>query len=177
MLRGHGRALPSLQSANLVKIRDNNKIIHYFCRNKTNLHMPTRIECPAPGDLPQAARRVLVAIGGRRAVALVGAMGAGKTTLVSQICRELGAVDEASSPTFSIVNEYEVPGSLPVYHFDFYRLESPQEALDMGVEDYFDSGALCLMEWPDRIGDLLPDDCATVEIEELPDGSRVFTVS
>ena len=75
------------------------------------------------------------------------------------------------------MNEYEVPGSLPVYHFDFYRLESPQEALDMGVEDYFDSGALCLMEWPDRIGDLLPDDCATVEIEELPDGSRVFTVS
>lgn len=138
--------------------------------------MTTTIDCATPEALPEAARKVLRALGDHRKVALVGAMGAGKTTLVAAICRELQAEDEASSPTFSIVNEYGIEGQLPVYHFDFYRLESPQEALDMGVEDYFDSGALCLMEWPDRIEPLLPDDTATVTIEELEDGSRRITV-
>ena len=138
--------------------------------------MPTRIECPAPGDLPQAARRVLAAIGGRRAVALVGAMGAGKTTLVSQICRELGAVDEASSPTFSIVNEYEVPGSLPVYHFDFYRIDDSRGVADIGIYDYLDSGSWCLLEWPQVAVDFLPADTVVVRIEVLPDGERVLTV-
>ena len=138
--------------------------------------MSTTIKCSSVADLPEAARRVLKALGDSRIVALEGGMGAGKTTLTGAICRELGAVDEVSSPTFAIVNEYEVPGGLPVYHFDFYRIESPQEALDMGVEDYFDSGSLCLVEWPDRIGSLMPEEAATVRIEENEDGSRVITV-
>ncbi len=138
--------------------------------------MSTTIECRSVADLPEAARRVLKALGDSRIVALEGGMGAGKTTLTGAICRELGAADEVSSPTFAIVNEYEVPGGLPVYHFDFYRIESPQEALDMGVEDYFDSGSLCLVEWPDRLGTLMPEEAATVRIEENEDGSRVITV-
>lgn len=123
-------------------------------------------------ELPQAAEAFLKAIGNDRVFAFEGDMGAGKTTFIAEVCRRLGADDDSGSPTFSIVNEYEAADGLPIYHFDFYRLESPQEALDMGAEDYFYSGHLCLIEWPDRIGDLLPPETVTVKITELPDGRR-----
>lgn len=102
----------------------------------------------------------------------IGEMGAGKTTLVKQICENLGVIDQVSSPTFSIVNEYLTSKDETVYHFDFYRLEDIEEAFNIGAEDYFFSGNLCLIEWPQIIADLLPDEYMTVEIEELLTGER-----
>lgn len=125
------------------------------------------------GDLPRVAAEFLAAIGDRRIVALRGKMGAGKTTLVAELMRQLRMDDEASSPTFAIANEYHSSETgQTVYHFDFYRLESSAEAYDIGIEDYWDSGNLCLMEWTENIEDILPDETLFVDIEELPDGSR-----
>ncbi len=125
------------------------------------------------GDLPRAAAEFLAAIGDRRIVALRGKMGAGKTTLVAELMRQLRMDDEASSPTFAIANEYHSSETgQTVYHFDFYRLESSAEAYDIGIEDYWDSGNLCLMEWTENIEDILADETLFVDIEELPDGSR-----
>lgn len=123
-------------------------------------------------NLPSASKTFIDAIGGHRVFAFVGDMGAGKTTFISEVCRLLGADDDSGSPTFSIVNEYLDKSGKPIYHFDFYRLEYPEEALDIGVEDYFYSGHLCLIEWPDRIGSLLPEEAVTVNISENPDGTR-----
>ena len=124
-------------------------------------------------DLPRAAAEFLAAIGDRRIVALRGKMGAGKTTLVAELMRQLRMDDEASSPTFAIANEYHSSETgQTVYHFDFYRLESSAEAYDIGIEDYWDSGNLCLMEWTENIEEILPDETLFVDIEELPDGSR-----
>ena len=125
------------------------------------------------GDLSRAAAEFLAEIGNRRIVALRGKMGAGKTTLVAELMRQLKMDDEASSPTFAIANEYHSSETgQTVYHFDFYRLESSAEAYDIGIEDYWDSGNLCLMEWTENIEDILPDETLFVDIEELPDGSR-----
>lgn len=124
-------------------------------------------------DLPRAAGQLLEAIGERRIVALRGKMGAGKTTLVAEMMRQLKMDHEASSPTFAIANEYHSSETgKTVYHFDFYRLESPAEAYDIGIEDYWDSGNLCLMEWTENIEDILPDDTLFVEIEEMADHTR-----
>lgn len=122
----------------------------------------------------EAARQFLDAIGNRRVVAFYGGMGAGKTTFVKAICHELGVTDDiVTSPTFAIVNEYE--GSCgPIYHFDFYRVKSLSEARDMGCDDYFYSGNLCLIEWPELVEPLLPEDAVGVTIEEQPDGSRTL---
>ncbi|MDE5996721.1 MAG: tRNA (adenosine(37)-N6)-threonylcarbamoyltransferase complex ATPase subunit type 1 TsaE [Muribaculaceae bacterium] len=128
-------------------------------------------------DLPQAAAELLEEIGERRIVALRGKMGAGKTTLVAEMMRQLKMDDEASSPTFAIANEYHSSETgQTVYHFDFYRLDSSAEAFDIGIEDYWDSGNLCLMEWTENIEDILPDDTLFVDIEEQEDGSRVIRV-
>lgn len=94
-----------------------------------------------------------------------GEMGAGKTTLIKAICRELQCVEEANSPTFSIVNEYLSGQGEPVYHFDFYRIEDPEEAMDFGVEEYWDSGHLCLVEWPERVSSILPQAVTVIRIE------------
>lgn len=128
-------------------------------------------------DIDDAARQLLEAIGEQRVVALSGKMGAGKTTLTSAMMRVLGMDDEASSPTFAIVNEYHSSKTgQTVYHFDFYRLESPAEALEIGIEDYWESGSLCIMEWTENIEAILPDDTLTVEIRELDDHSREITI-
>jgi tRNA threonylcarbamoyladenosine biosynthesis protein TsaE len=103
-------------------------------------------------------------------------MGAGKTTLISAIVSELGSKDKASSPTFSIVNEYKIPDGM-LYHFDFYRLKNQVEAMDMGVEDYFYSGAWNLIEWPEKIMDLLPDNITVIELSILDDNSRLLKLS
>ena len=125
--------------------------------------------------IPQAASKFLDAIGDRRVVAFYGGMGAGKTTFIKAICHELGVTDDVvTSPTFAIVNEYEGTSGA-IYHFDFYRVKSLSEARDMGCDDYFYSGNLCLIEWPELVEPLLPDDAVCVTIEELPDGSRSLT--
>ena len=130
-------------------------------------------------QLSAAARQFIGIMGDNTVFAFYGAMGAGKTTFIRALAEALGVdPDEANSPSFSIINEYrsETTAEL-IYHFDLYRLESAEEAYDIGVEDYFDSGALCLLEWPERIEDILPDDTVAVKIEEQPDGSRLLTIS
>ncbi|GGG98031.1 tRNA (adenosine(37)-N6)-threonylcarbamoyltransferase complex ATPase subunit type 1 TsaE [Polaribacter pacificus] len=101
-----------------------------------------------------------------------GAMGVGKTTLIKELCKELGIQDVANSPTFSLVNEYRTKADELVYHFDFYRIEDETEAYDMGIEEYFYSNAWCFVEWPEHIENLLPLDAAEVHIEMLENGLR-----
>ena len=124
-------------------------------------------------DLPRAAEEFLEAIKGHSLVAFYAPMGAGKTTFTTAVCKALGVQEDAvSSPTFAIVNEYRAASGKPVFHFDFYRIERPEEALDIGLYDYLDSGYLCLMEWPENIEDLLPEETLKVHISVQPDGSR-----
>lgn len=123
-------------------------------------------------NIAESAKKFIDEIGKNRIILFEGEMGAGKTTFISEICRILGANDDFGSPTFSIVNEYVDGKGDSIYHFDFYRIESPQEALDIGAEEYFYSGNLCLIEWPDRLGNLIPEDALTAEIKVEPDGKR-----
>ena len=101
-------------------------------------------------------------------------MGTGKTTFIAELCRQLGADDDFGSPTFSLVNEYRDSKGAPIYHFDLYRIESPEEVLDMGAEEYFNSGFLCLVEWPDRLGNLEPEGARFVRITVNSDRSRTI---
>lgn len=103
-------------------------------------------------------------------------MGAGKTTFIKAICEELGVEDVITSPTFAIVNEYTDGEGAPVYHFDFYRIKKMEEVYDMGADDYFYSGNLCFMEWPELIEEALPEDVVKVTITPQPDGSREVVV-
>lgn len=109
-------------------------------------------------------------------VLLKGQMGTGKTTLVSNLLEKMGSEDPVSSPTFSLVNEYLTHSGKTIYHFDFYRINSEEEAMDIGVEEYFDSGAICLIEWPSMIPNLLPEKYLEVNIELTDDYSRIFNV-
>ena len=123
----------------------------------------------------EAAREFVSQIGDRRVFAFYGKMGAGKTTFVKAICEELGVEDVITSPTFAIVNEYEVKlKSQSIFHFDFYRIKKLEEVYDMGYEDYFYSGALCFIEWPELIEEVLPEDAVKVSITEKEDGSRAI---
>lgn len=133
------------------------------------------IKIPSLEALPHAAAEFINAIGGRTVFAFRAPMGAGKTTFISEVCRQLGVSDAANSPSFAIINEYlsDTTGEL-IYHFDCYRLESESEAEEIGAEDYFYSGRLCFVEWPERIEGLLPDDAVEVAIEVNPDGSRTL---
>lgn len=99
-------------------------------------------------------------------IAFYGAMGAGKTTLIKNLCHRMGVTDEVNSPTFAIVNEYITDEGEPVYHFDFYRIKKLEEAFDIGYDDYFYSGNLCLIEWPELIETLLPEHYIRVEIQQ-----------
>lgn len=114
----------------------------------------------------------------QRVVAFYGSMGAGKTTFIRALCEELGVTDVVTSPTFAIVNEYEVNRAekFSIFHFDFYRIKRLEEVYDMGYEDYFYGSSLCLIEWPELIEELLPDDCLRVTIRVLDDGSREISV-
>lgn len=128
-------------------------------------------------DIGNAASQFLAALGDRKHIAFRAGMGAGKTTFISALCAEMGIGDEVTSPTFSIVNEYHVDNggcAGTVYHFDFYRIETPEETLDLGLDDYFDSGRLCLMEWPENVEFFLPDDTVDVYIEVDNDGVRTI---
>lgn len=124
-------------------------------------------------DLGRAAQAFLEAIREHTLVAFYAPMGAGKTTFTTAVCKELGVEEDAiSSPTFAIVNEYRGRQRKPIFHFDFYRIDKPAEALDIGLYDYLDSGELCLMEWPENIEGLLPEETLKVNISVQPDGSR-----
>lgn len=124
----------------------------------------------------ETAREFINNMGERTVFAFYGSMGAGKTTFVKAVCEELGVKDVVNSPTFAIINEYEVEGMAPIFHFDFYRINRPEEAFDFGYEDYFYSGSICFIEWPEKIEALLPENCVKVTIEEQPDGSRKIEV-
>lgn len=138
--------------------------------------MKHQIQIAGLQDLERAAREFLQLLGGRTLVAFYAPMGAGKTTFTTAVCKELGVEEDAiSSPTFAIVNEYRGKGVRPVFHFDFYRIESPSEALDIGLYDYLDSGELCLMEWPENVEGLLPEETLRVQISVQPDGSRLLS--
>ncbi|CAH0994117.1 hypothetical protein EMA8858_00224 [Emticicia aquatica] len=119
-------------------------------------------------QLSEVARQVIAAAGTKNIWIFEGEMGAGKTTLIKAICRELGVKGNIQSPTFSIVNEYLTDKGKTIYHFDFYRLKKEEEALDFGVEEYFDSGNICLLEWAGKIESILPDDFfkITINLEE-----------
>lgn len=139
--------------------------------------MNRTITIASEADLERAAGEFVSLMGDETVYAFNGPMGAGKTTFIRALVRALGVNDdEASSPSFSIINEYRSDTTAElIYHFDLYRLESVEEALEIGVEDYFDSGALCLLEWPERIEALLPDDTVIVDIAVNPDESRTLT--
>lgn len=138
--------------------------------------MEYRINIPDLQSIDAAAREFLQAIEGHKLIAFYAPMGAGKTTFTTALCRALGVKEDAvSSPTFAIVNEYRAADGEPVFHFDFYRIERIEEALDLGFYDYIDSGCLCIMEWPENIEDIIPDDTLKVRINVNPDQSRTLT--
>ncbi len=116
-------------------------------------------------DLSQVAKDIIELTKKVKIAAFYGPMGAGKTTLIKRICRLLGVRDEVNSPTFALVNEYKDADGKPIYHFDFYRIKKLEEVFDIGYEDYFYSGHVCLLEWPQMIDDLMPDEFVKVEIK------------
>ena len=125
-------------------------------------------------DINEAAKTFVENMGDSKVFAFYGKMGAGKTTFIKAICEELGVDDVITSPTFAIVNEYQsATTGDSIYHFDFYRIKKLEEVYDMGYEDYFYSGSLCFLEWPELIDDLLPEDATKVTIEATDDGGRV----
>ena len=123
-------------------------------------------------ELPDAAEEIIRSLGGRTIVAFRGEMGAGKTTLIREIAAELGAKDTVTSPTFAIINQYAAAEGRTLYHFDFYRIDRLEEAYDFGYEEYFDSGDLCLVEWPEKIEPLLPENTMNVRITALSEQER-----
>ena len=137
--------------------------------------MKQEITIKDTADLDRAAKEFLQKIGDRTLVAFFAPMGAGKTTFTSAICRVLGVKDPVCSPTFTIVNEYQKADGQPMYHFDFYRITKLSEAIGIGLYDYLDSGCLCIMEWPENITELLPEDTLRVSISVNTDQSRTLS--
>ncbi len=127
-------------------------------------------------ELPLVADAILQSLDGRTIVAFYGQMGAGKTTLIREIVALLGSSDVVTSPTFALVNQYSTAEGEPVYHFDFYRINRLEEAFDLGYEEYFYSGDLCLIEWSEKIGELLPEEVMTVTIHVNSESSRTFEI-
>lgn len=125
-------------------------------------------------DLDEVAKALIEAFQKPRVVLFYGEMGAGKTTFIKAICKALGVTDEVQSPTFALVNEYFDNDQHPVYHFDFYRINSEEEALDIGLYEYLDSGRWCFLEWPEKIASLLPNDVVKVYLEEKIEGRDIL---
>ena len=134
-----------------------------------------RIEIDSLSELERVAEEILSLIGERRVVLLRGGMGAGKTTLVSRIASKLGTEDTVTSPTFALVNQYEGREGT-IYHFDFYRINRVEEVFDLGYEEYFYSGELCFVEWPEMVEGLLPEDAMEVRITVGDDDKRIFEI-
>ena len=139
------------------------------------------IEIPIPNleAIDDAAHKFMTEMGDLTVYAFYGEMGAGKTTFINALCKQLGVeTDTTNSPSFAIINEYRSDTTAElIYHFDCYRLEKEEEAVDLGAEDYFDSGALCFIEWPERIDGLLPDDTVRVDITVNDDESRTLRMT
>lgn len=133
------------------------------------------ISIPSLDKIADAAQEFVAQMGNRRVFAFHGGMGAGKTTFIKAICQHLGVKDAVTSPTFAIVNEYGSDIG-PIYHFDFYRIKNLDEVMDLGFEDYAYSGNLCLMEWPELIEELLPEDTTNVHIAETENGMRIVSI-
>ncbi|MBS1486676.1 MAG: tRNA (adenosine(37)-N6)-threonylcarbamoyltransferase complex ATPase subunit type 1 TsaE [Bacteroidetes bacterium] len=125
-------------------------------------------------EIASVAKTLLTECGVRQVWTLQGAMGSGKTTLVKAIMHELGAKENVTSPTFSLINEYQTKNGEPVYHFDFYRLNNEMEAFDIGTDEYFDSGHLCLIEWPEKIPMLIPPFHFNVSISLVDEQTRTL---
>jgi tRNA threonylcarbamoyladenosine biosynthesis protein TsaE len=137
--------------------------------------MTHQIHIPNTQSLPQAAAAFLQTIGNAKLLAFYGAMGVGKTTFVKALCETMGVQDVVNSPTFAIVNEYTDAQGEAVYHFDFYRIKKQAELFDLGFDNYLDSGCFCLMEWPELVEELLPDETLRIHLVEQADGSRLLT--
>ena len=133
--------------------------------------MEIRIE--SLDKIHEAAKDFIAAMNSGSVYAFYGKMGAGKTTFIKAVCEELGVDDVVTSPTFAIINEYRAENDALIYHFDFYRIKKLEEVYDMGYEDYFYSGAICFIEWPELIEELLPEDAIKVSITEQKDGSQI----
>lgn len=127
-------------------------------------------------ELPCAAAEIIKELDRHPVVAFFGAMGAGKTTLIREIAAQMGVVDNVTSPTFALVNQYETEDRQVMYHFDFYRINRLEEAYDLGYEEYFYSGNVCLVEWPEKIEELLPEDALIVMIEIVDENERLITI-
>jgi tRNA threonylcarbamoyladenosine biosynthesis protein TsaE len=127
-------------------------------------------------ELPKAALALINFCNRDNVITFHGSMGAGKTTFIKAFCKALGVTDNVSSPTFSIVNEYETIEGKKIFHFDFYRIKNLHEAFDMGFENYLYSDNLCLIEWPEKITELLPEHYVKVQIEEVAEGNRMITI-
>ena len=136
--------------------------LFYFCNMNQNYNLH---------QLPEITSEIIKSVE-NKILLFYGQMGVGKTTLIKEICRQLGVLDNISSPTFSLVNEYQTSTQEIIYHFDFYRIDDEEEALDMGIEDYFESQNWCLIEWPENIENLLPLDAVEIHLTLLDDGQR-----
>lgn len=123
-------------------------------------------------EIPAVAKQLLKRYPDNRVFAFRGEMGAGKTTFIKALCRELGSTDSLSSPTFSIVNEYQSDSGDPIYHIDLYRVETLQEALDLGLTEYLDSGYYSFIEWPQVAEELMPNDAMLLDLIFMPDQTR-----
>ncbi len=126
-------------------------------------------------DLNRIAKRLISEFPDERVFAFYGKMGAGKTTFIQSVCKALGSVDTVTSPTFALINEYKTGDRQTVFHFDFYRIKNMEEVFDLGYEDYLYSGSYCLIEWPEQIEPLLPENIVMVKIDVAEDGSRNIT--
>jgi len=146
--------------------------MYYFCLYSLKMD----IEVNSLADLPVVAQQLSDFAGSEKVFIFEGDMGAGKTTFIKNFCKHLGITDVVSSPTYSIVNEYESPNG-PVFHFDFYRIKDIREAYDLGYEEYFYGGGTCLIEWPERVAELLPENYIKVEIKVLEEDRRLFKLS
>lgn len=132
------------------------------------------IEIKNLASLQQAARDFIHQMDGHAVFAFYGEMGAGKTTFIKAVCKELGVEETVASPTFAIINEYKGGDGKPIYHFDFYRIRKLEEVFDFGYEDYFYSGYTCFIEWPELVEQVLPENTVKLVIRETDNGSRII---
>jgi tRNA threonylcarbamoyladenosine biosynthesis protein TsaE len=135
------------------------------------------LRADSPGQLTHVAKQLLAEAGDASVWCFYGEMGAGKTTLIKALCHQLGVADDMGSPTFAIVNEYRDKANNPIYHFDFYRIKSEQEAADIGTEEYFDSGHRCFVEWPELVPRLLPPQRVEIRITLVDTITREFNLT